>query len=443
MAEKSFWNQYQRTVGSRAKCLKPCPYDPRLSSISIFDEYVITRLIPVSKFCQFLFTAMVDLIRLIHGNVQSSKKLVREFRVYWQRKSQGSSPKKSSTQEADCSMQEEDKTESDLNISLEANQEKKCAISKRQLEMKLKEIAVYEKQQGFNKNCWYVKKPVMEKYKLVDLPVPTQWQWITVVKDRRQTTSPNTLCQTPNSGRKTPTIKHFTTEVSPTKLFSPATPKTTPGGKRCTPNAMSPVTPGQPGIKTPTQRRTSLQGGKKTPNIKQFVVPQASPFSNITPSTPKSAPSPLGTPLASPLAMLLKASPKTLSAPKITPKNCGKQQEIEVAKPVLSRCSVVLKKSQLCNENHSLPNASADDKLVQAQPTLLSMLSKAAATNKGSSTSSKAETLSESVSEDKNANSKVVPPSDAKASSSVRGLGTADEPMEIDWCGWTSPAPMF
>lgn len=42
----------------------------------------------INKF-PHLFSAMPDLIRLVHGNLAGIKKLVKEFRLYWKHKTSG------------------------------------------------------------------------------------------------------------------------------------------------------------------------------------------------------------------------------------------------------------------------------------------------------------------------------------------------------------------
>ena len=45
-------------------------------------------------------------------------------------------------------------------------------MAKRQLKLKLQQIAVYQKKSAYRKTCWYVNDDVLQKYSLTDLPVP-------------------------------------------------------------------------------------------------------------------------------------------------------------------------------------------------------------------------------------------------------------------------------
>jgi len=54
-------------------------------------------------------------------------------------------------------------------------------VSKRKVEAKIREIAVYElRPQCYKKKLWYVNDKTLEKLNL-SLPVPTEWKWITLV----------------------------------------------------------------------------------------------------------------------------------------------------------------------------------------------------------------------------------------------------------------------
>lgn len=54
-------------------------------------------------------------------------------------------------------------------------------VSKRKVEAKIREIAVYElRPQSYKQKLWYVNNKTLEKLNL-SLPVPTEWKWITLV----------------------------------------------------------------------------------------------------------------------------------------------------------------------------------------------------------------------------------------------------------------------
>jgi len=101
-----------------------------------------------------------DLARLVHGNSRSIQKLVREFCEFWRRKSV---PDSSASD-----------TGSDENAPV-------VKVSKRKVEAKIREVAVYElRPQCYKHKLWYVNDEVLEKLEL-SLPVPTEWKWITLV----------------------------------------------------------------------------------------------------------------------------------------------------------------------------------------------------------------------------------------------------------------------
>jgi chromatin assembly factor 1 subunit A len=99
--------------------------------------------------------ALQDLARLVHGNERSIKKLVREFCEFWFHK-----------------------TATDQ-MSIEAGC-RKCMISKGRLKRKIQEIAVYELRSQYpRRKLWYVNSDMLKALNLSDLPVPTEWHWIT------------------------------------------------------------------------------------------------------------------------------------------------------------------------------------------------------------------------------------------------------------------------
>ena len=133
---------------------------------------------------------MPDLIRLLHGNPMGLKKMVIEFRAYWQKKikpvsEEGSSaqePSKLNTSQLDTSMDVEtgDKTEKagldDSKIDTVDNFE----ISKRQLEKKIMAIAVREKRQGSKYKSWYVKPEILQQCEMEEPALPNSWEYVSV-----------------------------------------------------------------------------------------------------------------------------------------------------------------------------------------------------------------------------------------------------------------------
>ena len=70
-----------------------------------------------------------------------------------------------------------DDTKSDENTQI-------LKVSKRKVEAKIREIAMYEfRPQTYKRKLWYVNDGVLEKLNL-SLPVPTEWKWITLVSTK-------------------------------------------------------------------------------------------------------------------------------------------------------------------------------------------------------------------------------------------------------------------
>ena len=211
--------------------------------------------------------AIPELIRLVHGNSFSIQKLVKEFREYWHRKSLGeligengdetetpissvpgtpgsNTPVPMET--GACDTPDRPKSSSPKAESGGTPNEKNYTVSKRQLDAKIREIAAYEKREGYKRICWYVSSQLLEKHGLTDLPVPTQWKWITRVEKPKKTKPElSSAGQTPNGrntpppsvGRHTPTassIKQFTVPNLSPLLFTPVSSKVsaTPGADK-------------------------------------------------------------------------------------------------------------------------------------------------------------------------------------------------------------------
>ncbi|XP_071169913.1 chromatin assembly factor 1 subunit A-like isoform X3 [Mytilus edulis] len=171
--------------------------------------------------------AMPDLIRLVHGNLMGIKKLIQEFRLFWKSKTTG---EQEPTGTADMSM-EVDNTENKAmdtslsqenvtNVSITAETETdvaNCAISKRQLEIKITAIAVREKRADFKKICWYVHDDILKQYNCEGLPIPSAWESLTKPAKTPGKVKPE---ETTPSGRKTPvpSITQFARPMSPSTI---------------------------------------------------------------------------------------------------------------------------------------------------------------------------------------------------------------------------------
>ena len=260
----------------------------------------------------FFFAAIPDLVRLVHGNCFSIQKLIKEFREYWRLKSLGDDNKSTAEHNAaGQSPMEVDQQSPDVqNTSTSETPNKGSVFSKRQLDMKIKNIAVYEKRESCKKNCWYVHQKILEEHKLTDLPIPCEWQWIT-----RPNQTPK-LDATPTSGRKTPTlagtpthakIQQFAVKMTPEQLAQ-LMPKPEPKASRA------------PIIATPTR-----------PSIQQFTVKMTpEQLSKCMPPRMETKVSPPpAAPLKSLQQMLFKNSESTSKIPSVTtiPKSAFEQSD--------------------------------------------------------------------------------------------------------------------
>ncbi|KAH9524536.1 Chromatin assembly factor 1, subunit A [Bulinus truncatus] len=145
--------------------------------------------------------AMPDLIRLVHGNVSGIKRLIREFRMYWFKRSNPSSLSAESPEEDKVNISLADKDTDTANVDESVNESVICEteekekdetvaeggkvkdedqdISKRQLDLTITSIAVREKREGFKKICWYVHEQVLKQYNMIDIQLPNTWVYLT------------------------------------------------------------------------------------------------------------------------------------------------------------------------------------------------------------------------------------------------------------------------
>ena len=207
---------------------------------------------------------MVDLIKLIHGNTNGVKTLIKEFREFWRIKNLGDQSATvgtavttetkdipMDTTEVASSQTTPAKSATSSSSPVTTDTNPSIDISKRQLEMKIRAIAEYEKRTTFKRCCWYVNDSVLKQYNLEELPVPTQWHYLT--KPNIEQKENENRKSVESSGRKTPTIAQFTvprSQLPPERSSSPVTK----------------VLPAEVKDKDTT---------KKTPTIKQFAVPRA------------------------------------------------------------------------------------------------------------------------------------------------------------------------
>ncbi|XP_011928510.1 PREDICTED: chromatin assembly factor 1 subunit A isoform X1 [Cercocebus atys] len=108
---------------------------------------------------------LAQLLPLLHGNVNGSKVIIREFQEHCRRgllsKHTGSPPSLSAT----C---------------LHTTSEDAAIPSKSRLKRLISENSVYEKRPDF-RMCWYVHPQVLQSFQQEHLPVPCQWSYVTSV----------------------------------------------------------------------------------------------------------------------------------------------------------------------------------------------------------------------------------------------------------------------
>jgi len=145
-----------------------------------------------------------DLARLVHGNSRSIQKLVREFCEFWR------STNLTDTASGDAVPDENAQV---------------VKVSKRRVEAKIREIAVYElRPQCCKYKLWYVNDKTLEELNL-SLPVPTKWKWITL-ESAVKTTEANAAAVTKPAVVTTSNVQPSPTTTNGTiKLFmSPKMP---------------------------------------------------------------------------------------------------------------------------------------------------------------------------------------------------------------------------
>ncbi|KAL4227300.1 Chromatin assembly factor 1 [Mactra antiquata] len=186
--------------------------------------------------------AMKDLIRLIHGNPVGIKKLMKEFLAYWRKKNNPdldvTADATLDTSKLEMSMEVDEKSDPNtdlpkvpnMNTSLVDKTDTKInyGISKRQLEIKILAIAVYEKRSNNNNQkgkCWYIKDETLEQYEMKDLQLPNTWEYVCIKPPPQpvdKTATPkveeSSKTSAAKTGSDTPKIMKFAQPMSPSKI---------------------------------------------------------------------------------------------------------------------------------------------------------------------------------------------------------------------------------
>ena len=301
----------------------------------------------------FIVLAMEDLLRLVHGNSAGLPKLTKEFRIFWQRKNRDSNDNDSFLEDYDNNQEDDmcDDKKTD-------NKRKNWCISKRQFEKKVREIAVYEKV-GENKPAWLVKKDILDQYNSTGLPIPTEWQWIT--KKKKVDISPVAIKTTPTTPSAL-SIKQFTTNQGPL--------------------CDVPIEETKKSVQSNSVSQSENHGTPKSivGTIKQFTQSQK-PLCEQPPLT--STPSNTSNPVARVTPLKVMLTPVTPSSTATPPTNTPKRLKTQLIAPsTLFQEKATGGDTNDTSSRVSGANCSAGDERIEksaaAQPSVLSMLNKAA-----------------------------------------------------------------
>ncbi|XP_067824215.1 chromatin assembly factor 1 subunit A isoform X2 [Heptranchias perlo] len=120
---------------------------------------------------------LINLLPLLHGNVNGRKAIINEFQEWYRHKPSADMlalpPSSDSTSPlgSDAFRPETPTVDEDLIIP-----------SKAKLQRLISENGVYEKRMSFRLRCWYVHEEVLKKFRMENLPVPGQWNYLTQVQ---------------------------------------------------------------------------------------------------------------------------------------------------------------------------------------------------------------------------------------------------------------------
>ncbi|XP_043576893.1 chromatin assembly factor 1 subunit A isoform X1 [Chiloscyllium plagiosum] len=143
---------------------------------------------------------LISLLPLLHGNVNGRKAIIKEFQEWYKQKPSAhmlaiAASDSSSPLGSDASRPQTPTVDDDLTIP-----------SKAKLQRLISENGVYEKRTAFRLKCWYVHEEVLKKFRMENLPVPGQWQYLTQVQSavKEESTIPAASGQSvPCLGRNT------------------------------------------------------------------------------------------------------------------------------------------------------------------------------------------------------------------------------------------------
>ncbi|XP_062888498.1 chromatin assembly factor 1 subunit A isoform X2 [Mobula hypostoma] len=147
---------------------------------------------------------LISLLPLLHGNVNGKKVIIKEFQEWYKHKPSTDvpalPPSDSSPPSSDASRPETPTVDEDVSIP-----------SKAKLKRLITENGVYEKRVAFRLKCWYVHDEVLRKFRMENLPVPGQWNYLTQV----QPTVKEECTVTAGGGQNTPNLVKNTAQCIP------------------------------------------------------------------------------------------------------------------------------------------------------------------------------------------------------------------------------------
>ncbi|XP_038633155.1 chromatin assembly factor 1 subunit A isoform X1 [Scyliorhinus canicula] len=139
---------------------------------------------------------LISLLPLLHGNVNGRKAIIKEFQEWYKQK-------------PSTNVQALPPTDSTSPLGSDASRPETLSVdeyltipSKAKLQRLISENGVYEKRTTFRLKCWYVHEEVLKKFRMENLPVPGQWNYLTQV----QSTAKEESATAAGSGQNAPSL---------------------------------------------------------------------------------------------------------------------------------------------------------------------------------------------------------------------------------------------
>lgn len=155
----------------------------------LFSPCLIPTCVPSS----LSLPVLAQLLPLLHGNVNSSKVIIREFQECCR---QGLLSKDTSSPESSSASPP---SPGSSRPQTPTTSEDNAVPSKARLKRIISENSVYEKRPDF-RMCWYVHSQVLKSFDQEHLPVPCQWSYITMVPSATKEDSGSVPAAGPSQG---------------------------------------------------------------------------------------------------------------------------------------------------------------------------------------------------------------------------------------------------